>query len=197
MGLLEALEGDRIYLDTNTWIYALEGYSAFRPQLMLLFEQMQAGTLTGITSELTLAELLVKPCRDQDLEQQAQYKKAIANRKNFFIMPVLRDLLIDAADVRAKTQLKLPDAIHAATALRTNCTTLLTNDRQIKKLPDIPVVLLSEVYCYLMSQANAQSLDNHAWKISYTSDSGNPVTEFLHPSARTRCALRPQVWFFQ
>ncbi|MGB3299444.1 MAG: PIN domain-containing protein [Phormidesmis sp.] len=145
MGLLEALEGDHIYLDTNTWIYALEGYSEFRSELTLLFEQMQAGTLTGITSELTLAELLVKPCRDRDLEQQVRYKKAIANRKNFFVMPVLRDLLIDAAEVRAKTQLKLPDAIHAATALRTKCTTLLTNDRQMKKLTDISVVLLSEV----------------------------------------------------
>ncbi len=145
MGLLEALEGDRIYLDTNVWIYALEGYSEFRSELTLLFEQMQAGTLTGITSELTLAELLVKPCRDQDLAQQARYKKAIANRQNFFIMPVLRDLLIDAAEVRAKIQLKLPDAIHAATALRTNCTTFLTNDRQLKKLTDISVVLLSEV----------------------------------------------------
>ena len=139
------MEGDRIYLDTNTWIYALEGYSEFRSELTLLFEQMQAGTLTGITSELTLAELLVKPCQDRDLAQQVRYKKAIANRKNFFVMPVLRDLLIDAADVRAKTQLKLPDAIHAATALRTKCTTLLTNDRQIKKLTDISVVLLSEV----------------------------------------------------
>lgn len=145
MGLLESLEGDRIYLDPNVWIYALEGYSEFRSELTLLFEQMQAGTLTGITSELTLAELLVKPCRDQDLAQQARYKKAIANRQNFFIMPVLRDLLIDAAEVRAKIQLKLPDAIHVATALRTNCTTFLTNDRQIKKLTDISVVLLSEV----------------------------------------------------
>ncbi len=25
MGLLESLQGDRIYVDTNTWIYALEG----------------------------------------------------------------------------------------------------------------------------------------------------------------------------
>jgi predicted nucleic acid-binding protein len=145
MGLLEALEGDRIYLDTNIWIYALEGYSKFRPELTLLFEQMQAGSLTGVTSELTLAELLIKPCRDQNLEQQARYKKVIANRKNFFIVPVLRDLLIDAAAIRARTRLKLPDAIHAATALRANCTTLLTNDSQIKKLTDIPVVLLSEV----------------------------------------------------
>ena len=152
MGLLEALAGDgeafqgnRIYLDTNTWIYALEGYSEFRSELTLLFEQIQTGALTGITSELTLAELLVKPYQDQDLAQQARYKKAIANRQHFFIMPVLRDLLIDAAEVRAKTQLKLPDAIHAATAIRANCTTFLTNDRQLKKLTDIPVVLLSEV----------------------------------------------------
>jgi predicted nucleic acid-binding protein len=145
MGLLEALEGDRIYLDTNAWIYALEGFSEFRAELTLLFEQMQTGALMGVTSELTLAELLVKPCRDQDETQQARYKKAISNRKNFFIVPVLRDLLIDAAAVRASTQLKLPDAIHAATALRANCTTFLTNDRQLKKLTDIPVVLLSEV----------------------------------------------------
>lgn len=145
MGLLKALRGDRIYLDTNTWIYALEGFSEFRSDLTLLFEQMQAGTFTGITSELTLAELLVKPCQDKDQAQQARYKKAISNRKNFFIVPVLRDLLIDAAAVRARTQLKLPDAIHAATALQANCTTFLTNDRQLKKLTDIPVVLLSEV----------------------------------------------------
>lgn len=145
MGLLDALQGHRIYLDTNVWIYALEGYSAFRPELTQLFEQIQAGTLRGVTSELTLAELLVKPHRDQDVAQQARYKKAITNRQNFFIVPVLRDLLIDAAEVRANTQLKLPDAIHAATALRTDCTTFLSNDRQLKKLTTIPVVLLSEV----------------------------------------------------
>lgn len=145
MGLLEALQGERIYLDTNAWIYALEGFSEFRVEMTLLFEQMQTGALMGVTSELTLAELLVKPYRDQDEAQQARYKKAISNRKNFFIVPVLRDLLIDAAAVRAATQLKLPDAIHAATALRANCTTFLTNDRQLKKLTDIPIVLLAEV----------------------------------------------------
>lgn len=145
MGLLEALQGDRIYLDTNAWIYALEGYADFCSELTLLFEQMQAGALRGITSELTLAELLVKPCRDKDLAQQARYKKAISNRKNFFIVPVLRDLLIDAAEISANTQLKLPDAIHTATAIRAECTTFLTNDRQLKKLTDIPVILLSEV----------------------------------------------------
>ena len=145
MGLLEALQGNRIYLDTNIWIYALEGYAEFRSELVQLFAQMQGGAMTGITSELTLAELLVKPYQDKDLTQQNQYKKAIDNRNNLIVIPVLRDILIDAAAIRANTQLKLPDAIHAATALRTDCTTFLTNDRQFKKLINIPVLLLSDV----------------------------------------------------
>ncbi|MEO0541104.1 MAG: PIN domain-containing protein, partial [Cyanobacteria bacterium P01_A01_bin.105] len=133
------------YLDTNIWIYALEGYSAFRADLMQLFEQIQAGTLTGVTSELTLAELLVQPYRDGNSDQQALYKKAIANRKNFWVVPVFRNLLIDAARIRGRTPLKLPDAIHAATALRSECTSFLTNDRQFQNLTDMPVVLISEV----------------------------------------------------
>ncbi|MBT9317424.1 type II toxin-antitoxin system VapC family toxin [Leptothoe spongobia] len=145
MGLLESLQGNRIYIDTNIWIYALEGYSAFRADLMQLFEQIQSGTLIGVTSELTLAELLVQPCRDGNPDQQALYKKAIVNRKNFLVVPIFRDLLIDAASIRGNTQLKLPDAIHTATALKAECTSFLTNDRQFKKLTDIPVVLISEV----------------------------------------------------
>lgn len=145
MGLLETLQGNRIYIDTNIWIYALEGYSAFRTDLMQLFEQIQSGKLMGVTSELTLAELLVQPCRDRNLDQQALYKKAIVNRQNFLVVPIFRDLLIDAANIRGLTQLKLPDAIHAATALRSECTTFLTNDRQFQKLANIPVILISEV----------------------------------------------------
>ena len=145
MGLLEALQGNRIYIDTNIWIYALEGYSAFRTDLMQLFEQIQSGELTGVTSELTLAELLVQPCRAGNLDQQVLYKKAIASRQNFLVVPIFRDLLIDAANLRGRTQLKLPDAIHAVTALKAECTTFLTNDRQFQKLTDIPVVLISEV----------------------------------------------------
>ena len=33
-----------------------------------------------------------------------------------------------------------------------------------------------------MSHASTQSLNNHAWRISYTSDSGNPVTDFYIPA---------------
>ena len=145
MGLLSELQGDRIYLDTNIWIYALEGYPMFQPALTSLFEQIDAGALMAVTSELSLAELLVKPCQDDNLKRQAQYKEAIANRSQLFVVPILRDILIDAAMLRAKTTLKLPNAIHVSTALQTECTTFLTNDQRLTKITALPVVRLCDV----------------------------------------------------
>jgi len=60
-------------------------------------------------------------------------------------VPIRRELLIDAAQLRATTKLKLPDALHAATALASQCTTFLTNDQQFKTVAGLNVVLMSDV----------------------------------------------------
>jgi predicted nucleic acid-binding protein len=69
MGLLSAIHGDRIYLDVNIWIYALEGYPAFVQDLTQLFQAIDRGTLAAFTSELSLAEALVKPLQTQNIPQ--------------------------------------------------------------------------------------------------------------------------------
>jgi predicted nucleic acid-binding protein len=145
MGLLSAIQGARIYLDTNVWIYAVESYPAFIQELSDFFQRVDQNQYVAITSELSLAETLVKPIKHNDQARQAAYKKAIVNRKNVSVIPILRQLLIDSAQVRAETGLKLPDAIHAATAVQARCTTFVTNDAQLKKLSNLHVVLLSEV----------------------------------------------------
>lgn len=53
--------GSRIYLDTNVWIYAPEGFPPFTSALTALFARIDNGELVGVTSELTLAGALVKP----------------------------------------------------------------------------------------------------------------------------------------
>ncbi|MGG6269325.1 type II toxin-antitoxin system VapC family toxin [Leptolyngbya sp. AN03gr2] len=144
MGLLTAIRGNRIYLDTNVWIYAVESYPSFIQDLTALLQSIDQGHQVAITSELSLAEVLVKPLREKDQARQDAYKRAIVNRNNVFVVPVLRELLIDAAQVRADIGLKLPDAIHVATAMRSQCTTFLTNDDRLKSLGSLNVVLLSE-----------------------------------------------------
>ncbi|MGB3614758.1 MAG: PIN domain-containing protein [Elainellaceae cyanobacterium] len=144
MGLLDVLAGGPVYLDTNIWIYALENYAEYTQHLGALFQALDEGALTAVTSELTLAEVLVKPMQREDTEQQTICERFIRSTNHLAVVPVSRAILIDAARVRTRTQLKLPDAIHVATAIGTDCKTLLTNDQQLRRTPNISVVLLSE-----------------------------------------------------
>ncbi|WP_203219534.1 type II toxin-antitoxin system VapC family toxin [Nostoc edaphicum] len=117
MGILDAIQGTRIYLDTNIWIYAVERYPAFIQDLTELFQSIDQGNLSIVTSELSLAEVLVKPFQNQNLAQQTTYKQLINNSQNLTVIPVSRQILIEAAQLRASINIKLPDAIHATTAL--------------------------------------------------------------------------------
>ncbi|MBR8827776.1 MAG: PIN domain-containing protein [Gomphosphaeria aponina SAG 52.96 = DSM 107014] len=145
MGILDAISGYRVYLDTNIWIYALEGYPAFRDNLTQLFQHIDLGDLMAFTSELSLAEALVKPLQNQDLVQEEIYKQAISSRASLAVIPISREILIEAAQLRASVKLKLPDAIHAATARLNQCSSFITNDKNFEKVPGISVILLSEI----------------------------------------------------
>lgn len=138
MGLIDRLNGDRIYFDSNIWIYALEGFIEYRSVLTPLLESDK----TIVTSELTIAEVLVTAVRDNDAVKRSAYIEAVLNPDNTEAIPINRRILLEAARIRSYTKLKLPDAIHAATALATNCTTFLTNDKQFRTVEGLNVLLL-------------------------------------------------------
>ena len=98
-----------------------------------------------MTSELTLIEVLVKPFRDGNSELQTVYRQAIQSSGELSVVPISRDVLVEAAQLRANLNLKLADAIHAATALLTECSTFMTNDQRFQIVPGFHVVLLSQV----------------------------------------------------
>ena len=146
MGLIEALGGRRTYLDANVFVYAVEGGTPFDEVLGDLFGWVARAEQEGLTSELTLAEALVKPFADGDVERQAAFERAVRTQGGLSVAPVTRAVLVEAARLRAVvTSLKLPDAIHAATALRHGCAVFLTNDRRIKALPGLDVLHLADL----------------------------------------------------
>lgn len=144
MGLLDAIRGSRVYLDANVWIYALEQFPSYSQPLADLFTSVQTGSLVIVTSELSLSEILVRPIAVGDTDKQEIYTQSIVRTKNVVAAPVERSILIGAAKIRAETKLKLPDAIHAATAIATSCTTFLTNDKQFRTVRSINTVLLAQ-----------------------------------------------------
>ncbi len=146
MTAVNSLAGRRAYLDANVFIYALNAFPPLVPVLTALFTLIDHGHLQATTSELTLAEPLVKPIRDKDLPAQQACQGILLNDTRVALVPITRQTLIESARLRATTSLKLPDAIHLATASLAGCDVFLTNNAGCRA-PNapVPVVLLSEL----------------------------------------------------
>ena len=70
----------------------------------------------------------------------------IWTRANHVLLPISRDILHEAARLRANISgLKTPDAIHAATALLHGCTLFVSNDVGFRRVPNLPLVLLDDI----------------------------------------------------
>lgn len=121
-----------VYFDTNIFIYALEGHQEYDTSLKQLFKHIQENDISVVTSELTLAECLVKPDKDKNTPAIEQYKKHLKSSESLKVKNVSREILISSASLRNELSLKLPDAIHMATALEQHCQTFITNDKKIK-----------------------------------------------------------------
>ncbi|RUR74872.1 type II toxin-antitoxin system VapC family toxin [Chlorogloeopsis fritschii PCC 9212] len=109
-----------------------------------LWLKCQAGELEIISSELILMETLVLPLRNADTFLVDTYEQLLLS-ETIQLIPISQSILRQAANLRATTNLKTPDAIHAATALSISCNQFLTNDKGFRNVPGLPVVILSEV----------------------------------------------------
>lgn len=99
---------------------------------------------SAVSSSLSLSECLVLPFKQNKKDLVRVYREAISSNQYLTIAPINDNVLISSANVRAKSGLKLPDAIHAATALSYQCTAMLTNDAGFNRVSDIELFLLSD-----------------------------------------------------
>ncbi len=146
MGLAELAPGTRLYLDTNVWIYAIEGYPSYAPALKALLQRIDQKTLLAVSSDITLAEVLVKPMADARVDLQETHETALQSGGNLNMAPVTRSILREAARLRARyAALKLPDAIHAATAISAQCNYFVSNDQRFEVVRDLAVLPFTQL----------------------------------------------------
>ena len=89
-------------------------------------------------------EILVTPLRNSDSNLVSDYEQLLT-ASEIRLLPINQSILKTAAHLRATTNLKTPDAIHASTAMNHTCTIFLTNDRGFQSTSNLPVLILSEV----------------------------------------------------
>ncbi|MGH9899333.1 MAG: type II toxin-antitoxin system VapC family toxin [Pyrinomonadaceae bacterium] len=145
MGRVNAELGEKVYLDTNIIIYAVEGFVELEDQIHALLQAIDDAEIIAVTSELAVAEVLVKPLKDQNRKVQQAYKTFLTPTFALQIVPITLAVLEDAAYLCAMTKLKLPDAIHLATAKISGCDCLLTNDILFKSVDVSNIRILSEI----------------------------------------------------
>ena len=129
---LAKMQGSRVYFDTNILIYVLEASAGYVDVCLPFFTAVAQRDVVGCTGEMTLAELLVKPMRANDMVSISKIR-ALFDDGYFEIFAHHRDSLELAAHLRATQGLKMINAIHAAAAIKGGCGYLLTHDRQIEK----------------------------------------------------------------
>lgn len=141
----------RIYLDANILIAFIEPKDeiGFQIRAVIAHAPQKMPTFFA-TSELTFAETLVEPYRRRDEGLIRSYENWSFNNGILQVGPVTREILYCAAVLRAEhTGLKLPDAIHLATAFAFDCSHILTADKGFRER----YVLLHDHYGSMMGGA--------------------------------------------
>ena len=135
----------RIALDTSVFIYQLGAnpkYIAYTDSIFLWLER--AGS-AAVTSTITMTELLVLPYREGNQQRANDFYGLLSTYPNLeWIAPNLEIAKV-AARIRAQHRLHTPDALLAATAVFSQATALITNDRIFERVSDIETLVLDEL----------------------------------------------------
>jgi predicted nucleic acid-binding protein len=133
-----------LFLDTAPVIYFVEQNPEFASKVQEVFERLDDGKLTAVVSPITLAECLVLPYKQKNSDIAKIFTELLANSENVLFYPIDEVIADKAADLRARYNLTLTDAFQLAIAIQAECDAFLTNDADLKRVKEIPVLVLAE-----------------------------------------------------
>jgi predicted nucleic acid-binding protein len=128
------VERTLIYLDASAVMRLVDGDEPARHRVEELI-RTDGGPL--ITSIISMIECRSKPLRDGDADRVKRYDAFFSSRE--MTMLVVDAAVADqATQLRAKYNLKTPDAIHLASASLHGASLLITTDHDFSKCQDLP-----------------------------------------------------------
>lgn len=146
MRIEDALEGARrIFLDTPPVVYLVEANPEFGGLVQEVFQTMEQREITTVASPVTLAECLVLPFRSQQALAEQSFRALLTEAEGMSFVDIDAAIGVKAAVLRAKYGLKLPDALQVAVAVCSGCNGFLTNDRALKSVEELNVIVLRDL----------------------------------------------------
>ncbi len=137
------VDSKRIGLDTNAFIYYIEEHPILMDKVEIFINEIENGDAIGITSYVTLLELLVKPMREGRFDLVEKYRAILSNKLE--MVPLDEIISIKAAELRAKYGIRTPDAIQLASVIHKKGDVFVTNDRGLERIKEIKVLILEDI----------------------------------------------------
>jgi predicted nucleic acid-binding protein len=135
----------RLGFDTPPIIYFVERHTKYLDLVREILRRLDQGLFIGQSSVITLTEVLTIPKRlGHTLVEQA-YRDLLLNSRHFTLLPIAIPAAEIAADLRARYNLRTPDALQIAAALSAGCQAFLTNDVALKRVTELRVLILDEL----------------------------------------------------
>jgi predicted nucleic acid-binding protein len=140
--LCTRIQGQRVYVDTNIFVYFLERNVRYFDLVVPFFQQFDAGLSFAFTGDATLAQTLYKPYQLDDAVRVSEIKSFFANEELLTVLPHTTKVFELAGELAAKRAMKLIDALHYATAVLAGCKFLITNDFGFVSSQEIEIISL-------------------------------------------------------
>ena len=144
MELKHLVKGKSLFLDTAPLIYFIEKNRRYHDIIKPVISQIDALETEGLSSTITLLEVLVHPLRDGNKKLANMYKAILLTSNGLVTHEISHAISERAALLRAKHGLKTPDAIQLATATQHKADYFLTNDPALKKVKGVKVLVLDD-----------------------------------------------------
>lgn len=141
MEWLTKLQVKIVGLDTAPLIYFIEEHTTYLGVLKGFFETVDKGEVNGVTSIITLTEVLVHPLRSQNVDLASEYREILLN-SNITTVDISSDIAEYGALLRSQYNLRTPDALQIAAAIKSGAGFFLTNDTKLPKIPTIDYLIL-------------------------------------------------------
>lgn len=133
-------------VDTPLFIYHLEAHKRYSGLTQKSFSSMENGKWQGVTSTITLMEISVHPWRVGREDIARKYETLLMNFPNLEIVNIDRDISRIAAQLRARFDVRPPDALQIAASLVTGAQGFLTNDRRLSGLQSLTEIIVLNDY---------------------------------------------------
>lgn len=135
---------ERIAIDTSVFIYQLEAAPRYAALSDLAFSWLEQHGSYGITSTISMTELLVQPYRVSDEQRVDEFYATLSRYPNLHWIAPNLEIADLAARIRAEHRLKTPDALQAATAIFGQAAGMLTNDPIFRRVNAFETAVLDE-----------------------------------------------------